>query len=171
MSNAKASREPQILEYGPQRLIGLSRICKTSEDCKNVWADETGFMKRAQEIAAPAGQTPDFGLCRCATGAEMGAFDYAAAVPAPDGADLPEGMIEIVIPAGTYAAFPVAGLSEIGQAWGETGEWLASHPEWQGFCYGNPSGCGCVAHPSFEFYPPGFDERSGLFVYIPLQSA
>jgi len=89
-----------------------------------------------------------------------------AAAPAADGAPVPEGMAEIIIPAGSYAEFPVAGLSDIGQMWGYTGEWLAANPKWKGFCDNNPDGCGCVDSPSFELYPPGFDGTGELFIYV-----
>lgn len=171
MSNNAGSQEPRILDYGPQTLIGLSRICKSPVDCQNVWADENGFMARIAEIQAPAGQPSYFGICRCAKGAEAGAFEYMAAVSAAEGAPVPEGMGEITVPAGSYAEFAVGGLSDIGRAWGYSGEWLTAHPEWKGFCDGNPEGCCCVEHPSFELYPPGFDETKGLFIYVPLRPA
>lgn len=164
MSNNTESCEPRILDYGPKRVIGLGRVCKSSQDCHNVWADEDGFLKRMGET-----QAPYYGICRCAAGAEAGAFEYIAAMSAADDAPVPEGMAEIILPAGTYAEFPAAGLSDIGRVWGYAGEWLAAHPEWQGFCDGNPDGCGCVAHPSFELYPPGFDGSGGLFIYVPLR--
>ena len=169
MSNNVESREPRILDCGPQRLIGISRICATPVDCHNVWADENGFLARVGEIQARAGQTPYYGLCRCAQGAKMGDFEYMAAAPATDGAPVPEGMTEIIVPAGAYAEFPVAGLDDIGPVWGYTGEWLAASREWQGFCDGNPDGCGCVDNPSFELYPPGFDGSGGLFIYVPIR--
>jgi predicted transcriptional regulator YdeE len=167
--NAK-SREPRVLDYGPQRLIGISRICKTSVDCHNVWADESGFLARVGEIEAPAGRIPYYGLCRCATGARDGEFEYAAAMPVPEGVPAMEGMIEIIVPAGTYAEFSVERLHDIGQAWAYSGEWLAANPVWEGFWDGNPNGCGCVANPSFELYPPGFDGTGGLSVYVPIRS-
>jgi len=169
MSNDAEPREPRILDYGPERLIGLARICKMSVECHNVWADENGFLSRAREVQARAGQIPYYGLCRCAAGADKGAFEYMAAMPAADGAPVPEGMSEIIVPAGAYAEFPVAGLNDIGRVWEHTAEWLAAHPEWKGFCDGNPEGCGCTANPSFELYPPGFDGTGGLFIYVPLR--
>jgi predicted transcriptional regulator YdeE len=171
MSSNAESREPRILDYGPQKLIGLGRVVKTSEDCKNVWADQHGFVARMGEAQPSGGQVPYFGICRCAAGAEPGAFEYIAAMPAAAGAPVPEGMAEFTLPAGTYAEFPVAGLADIGRVWGYTAEWLAAHPEWQGFCDGDPDGCGCVEHPAFELYPPGFDESGGLFIYVPLRPA
>lgn len=170
MSNRTGSGEPRILDRVPQRLIGVGRICKSSEDCHNVWADENGFQKRMGEIKAPAGEISYYALCRCAKGAEAGAFEYVAAMPAADDSPVPEGTVEIVVPAGVYAEFPVAGLGDIGRVWGQTGEWLSAHPEWLGFCDGNPDGCGCIEHPAFELYPPGFD-GNGLFIYVPVRAA
>jgi len=164
MSDNTDPTGPRILDYGPARLIGLGRVCKTSEDCIKVWADAHGSM---EEMGGAQG--PYFALCRCAPGAEAGAFEYIAAMPAPDGVSVPEGMAEFVVPAGVYAEFPVTGLSDIGRVWGYTGEWLSAHPEWQGFCDGNPDRCGCVDHLSFELYPPGFDESKGLSIYVPLR--
>ncbi len=170
MSKDAESRKPRILDYGPVRLIGVSRICKSSADCHNVWTDENGFKARLGDLETQAGQIPYYALCRCASGAEHGAFEYIVAMPVADDTLAPEGTIECVIPAGTYAEFSVAGMSDIGQVWGYTGEWLAAHPEWQGYCDGYSEKCGCVEHPSFEFYPPGFD-GGGLFIYIPLRSS
>lgn len=167
MSNHTESHEPRILERDHVRLIGIGRVCKSSADCHAVWAD--GFDKRRAEIEAHADQAGYYAVCRCAKGAEPGAFEYIAAIPAADGAVVPDGMIEVVVPAGTYAEFAVAGLSDIGRVWGYTGEWLSAHPEWKGYCDGNPEGCGCVDHPSFEFYPPGFDGSGELFIYVPVR--
>src|SRR5690242_8011787 len=93
-SNSNAS-EPRILAYGPKRLVGLSRICKSSADCHDVWADENGFQKRAGET-----QPPYYALCRCVVGAEPGAFEYMAASEVADDAPVPDGMSESVVPAG-----------------------------------------------------------------------
>jgi len=169
MSSNTESREPRILQYGPQRLIGVGRVCKTSADCTNVWSDENGFETRISKARRSGGEGPYYGVCRCATGAEAGAFEYMAAMPVAEGAAVPEGMTEIIIPAGTYAEFPVAGLGDIGRVWAYTGEWLSAHPEWKGFCDGNPDGCGCLATPPFELYQPGFNESGGLFIYVPIQ--
>lgn len=163
------SNGPRILDYGPVRLIGVARICKTSADCHNVWADEKGLMARKGEIKAASGELPYYGVCRCVTGAKEGEFEYAAMMPAAEGAPVPEGMMEIVIPAVEYAEFPVAGLNEIGEVWESTREWLSSNLQWQGYCDGDPNGCGCVDTPSFELYPPGFNESSDSYVYIPVQ--
>lgn len=159
--------EPRILDYGPQRLIGISRVCKTSAECHDVWAGENGFQARAEEIRIHD-KPPYFGICRCAQGAEQGAFEYVAATLAADGAPVPEGMIEVILPAAKYAVFPVTELSDIGRAWGYTSEWSAAHPEWNSFCDGNPEGCGCIATPAFEFYPPGFNGGE-LFIYMPIR--
>lgn len=166
-----SSREPRILDYGPQKLIGVARVVKTSEDCKNLWMEAHPSMQRVEETHGLAGKVSYYALCRCAAGAEPGAFEYVAAMPAVDGAPVQEGMAEFAVPAGKYVAFPVAGLGDIGRVWGYTGEWLAAHPEWKGFCDGNPEGCGCIEHPSFELYEPGFDESQGLFIYIPVRPA
>jgi predicted transcriptional regulator YdeE len=162
--------EPRIVEFGPDRLIGVSRVCKTSADCHEAWEGENSFMARAGEIQAREAQTPYYAVCRCAKGAEPGAFEYVAAVPAAEGAPVPEDLVEVVLPAGTYAEFLVAGLGDIGRVWGYTGEWLAAHQEWKGFCDGNPDGCECVDHPSFELYPPGYDGGE-LFIYAPIRAA
>lgn len=36
--------EPRIVEYGPQTLVGMGRVCKTSADCASVWTDEDGEL-------------------------------------------------------------------------------------------------------------------------------
>lgn len=166
MGSSSDLNEPRIVDYGPQRVVGLGRVCRSSEDCHNVWADENGFIKLAGEACGPY-----FGVCRCVAGAEPGAFEYIAAMPAAADAPVPDGLAEYALPAGQYAVFPVEALSEIGRVWGQTAEWLAAHPEWKGYCDGDPDGCGCVERPSFELYPPEFDGTNGLFVYIPVHPA
>lgn len=169
MNNETISREPRIKDLESQRLIGIGRICATSAECHNVWAGENGFQARAGEIQMCDGAAAYYGICRCAQDAEPGAFEYIAAVTAADDARVPDGMIEVTIPAGTYVEFPVAGMNDIGRTWGYIGEWFAANPEWQGFCEGNPDGCGCIAHPSFELYLPGFDETGGLSICVPIR--
>jgi hypothetical protein len=126
-------------------------------------------MARIGEIPIRDGEVPYFGICRCALGAENGEFEYIAAAPASDDAPVPEGMMEVTIPACTYAEFPVSGLSVIGEAWTKAAAWVEANPQWKGFCDGNPEGCGCIATPSFELYPPNFGEDGKLFVYMPIQ--
>lgn len=171
MSNSTKSNEPRIVNYGPFRLVGVGRICKSPSDCHDVWADDKGFMARRKEIQVLDGEIAYYGICRCAVGVEPGAFEYIAAEPAANDAPVPEGMVEVLIPAGTYAEFPVMSLDAIGQAWSQAAEWSTANPEWKGFCDGNPEGCGCIANPSFELYPATFEKDGKLFIYMPIQLA
>lgn len=168
MNAQQESSEPALREVEARRVFGLGRICRTSEDCRNVWMDHHEVTGRSG-VSQPDG--PFFGICRCAAGAEAGAFEYIAAMPAQEGAQAPDGLTEILLPGGMYAVFPVPSLAQIGEAWAFTGRWVAEHAEWQGFCDNGGENCDCVNTPAYEYYPPGFDETKGLSICVPLRRA
>jgi len=166
----QSSSEPRIIEFGPYRVIGVGRVVKGGADCPAVWDGEGGFIARMDEVQPAA----DFlvALARCipgVTGPDGGTFEYIAARPAKPGAAVPKGMIEASISAGTFAVFSVAGIANLGPAWGHAHAWLAAHPEWQTYC--NKDGCDCANHPAFEFYPPGFTMEGEMFIYFPVRRA
>lgn len=157
---------PQLVEFGPYRVIGTRCVSKNENgEFSAMW--EKDFLPRLREIAALPGADFLVGLCRCLPGVTDGSFEYIAAMPAAADAPIPEGMVEAQIAAATYAVFPVAGLANIMQAWGELGPWLESHPEWEGYC--TPAGCDCETHPGFELYPATFSQDGKLFIYLPVR--
>lgn len=163
--------EPQIAEFGPCRVIGMSAAAKTGPDCAGLWHGPQGVIARLGEIEAAAGEghPASFGLCRCLPGVTDGSFEYLAGIMATPASKVPKGMVEAHIPAGRYAVFTVQGLHQIGQAWEASRAWLAAHPEWESFC--SPEQCDCATHPAFEFYPPEFPGSGKLFIYVPIRPA
>ncbi len=81
---------------------------------------------------------------------------------------LPEGMAEIIVPARTYAVFQLPDSATSGER-GDLRR-MVSLPIQIGKAsvMGNPDGCSCIDNPSFELYPPNFQE-DGLFIYIPIR--
>lgn len=130
----------------------------------SVWNDAHSPMK--QRGSTPG---PYCGVCRCAWGAEPGAFDYIAATTADDDSLVLEGMARFVIPVGDYSELACASLSDIGRVWGYAGEWLDAHSRCKSCCDGGPDGRGCIEHPSFELHPPGFGESKRLSICVPLR--
>lgn len=167
-----AATEPQVVEFGPYRVIGMRYVGKNEQgEIPAMWGGETGFVARMGEIKTPAGcPCISFGLCRCLPGATDGSFEYIAALPATPDAPIPAGMVEARIAGGSYVAFPVASLAELMPAWGQLGAWLAAHPEWQAYC-GDPVAktCDCENHPTFELYPAQFATDGKLFIYMPIR--
>lgn len=161
--------EPQVVEFGPYRIIGMRYAGKNENgEIPALWDREGGFIARMGEIKTPpANAGVCFGLCRCLPGVTDGSFEYIAALPAAADAPVPDGMVEARIAAGAYAAFPVPSLAGLMEAWNTTGAWMAAHPEWEACC--GPGGCDCANHPCFELYPPGFDGQGGLFIYVPVR--
>ncbi len=159
------SSEPRIIEFGPYRVIGLGRVVKGGADCPAVWDGEGGFIARMDEVQPGA----DFlvGICRCVPGATDGSFEYIAARPAKPGAPVPKDMVEVPIPAGAFAVFSVAGIANLGPAWGQAHARLAALPGWQTYC--NEDGCDCANHPAFELYPPDFTMEGEMFLYFPVR--
>lgn len=169
--SSDVSTEPQIIEFGPYRVIGMRYAGKNEnmEIKTTLWEGETGFLKRCSEIQTPADCDIAFGICRCLPGVTDGSFEYIAAVPAAADADIPEGMVEAHIAACRYVVFAAASLDELGQTWDAIGPWFAEHPEWASFC--NETKCDCATHPGFEFYPPEFGINGRLFLYVPIRPA
>lgn len=167
--------EPEIIKFGPYRVIGLSCASKNENgEFGALWGAEDGFIARMGEVMPPsaeacsgAGCHSAFGLCRCLPGVTDGSFEYIAAAPAAAEAPIPAGMIEAQIPAGTYAVFTVPSLNEVGDIWGAAMTWLGEQANWRGFC--DETVCDCAHHPSFELSPPDFGENGKLFIYLPLQ--
>ncbi|HOF87458.1 MAG TPA: GyrI-like domain-containing protein [Armatimonadota bacterium] len=167
-----SSIEPRIVEFGPYRVIGMRCVGNNARnEFADLWGASGGFLSRMHEVARPEGAAGiAFGLCRCVPGVTDGTFEYIAAAPAAADAAVPDGMIAALIAAGTYAAFPVAALSELMAAWGAVGPWLAAHPEWQAYCgYPSAQDCDCAHHPAFELYPETFATDGRLSVYVPIR--
>jgi predicted transcriptional regulator YdeE len=174
---SQTAPEAKIVQFGPCRAIGLSYVGKyDNEKITALWDGPACIFTRIGEIPQPpveksgemAGH-PMFGLCRCVAGAADGCFEYIAAAVASAEAPVPEGMVEVSIPACSYAVFEVPSLEETMAAWEAVPGWHAAHPEWKGFC--GPDGCDCAGHPSFELYPPDFCPTGRFYLYVPVKPA
>lgn len=142
------------------RLFGISvrtSMSKASEDCPHLW--EKVFAPRMPEISGekPGGyHGPSYGI---AVMIDEQHFDYWAAMPAPEGLTLPDGMRQIEIPAGCYAGCALSVLSQLGEAytylyevWPKTSREYALN----------------MQAPCFECYDRRFCESGALEVYIPV---
>lgn len=158
--------EPELREFGPVRAIGMSY--KGQNKNNEVPALWERFFPRFGEINPPKDLALSFGICRCIPGKTDGTFEYIAARSASPEALVPSGMMEVQIPHGTYAIFPVRNLSEIFQAWNATPGWFSAHPEWQAYC-GPGVTCECATHPCFELYPPEFNGTNSFSLLIPVR--
>jgi predicted transcriptional regulator YdeE len=165
---SQLSLEPQIIEFGPYRVIGIARVAKGGPDCKAAWDAPDGFLAHMDEITTEC-EGFSVGICRCLPGVTDGSFEYIAARPVQLQATIPDGMAEVQLGGGTYLVFPVASLTEISQAWPYAISWLESHPEWTPFC--GKEGCDCAHYPSFELYPPEFDGNGPLYLYFPVRKS
>lgn len=155
----------QVVEFGPYRVLGMRYAGNSAQgECAALW--EKGLMPRVGEIATPAGCDMSFGICRCLPGATDGSFEYIAGLPATAEASLPAGMVELIIPADTYAVFPVASLAELGGQWHAAFETLNVHSDWQAYC--RPGYCDCAHHPAFELYTADFATTGRLSLYLPV---
>ena len=142
------------------RLFGISvrtDMSKAPVDGHHLW--EKVFAPRMHEIS---GKKPDeyhgpsYGI---AVMIDEQYFDYWAAMPAPEGLPLPEGMRQIELPAGLYAGCEVSSLAQLGEAycylyeaWPKTVKEYALN----------------MQAPSFEYYDQRFCESGALEVYVPV---
>ena len=155
----------QIVEFGPVRAIGMAmRGLPGKSDFAGFW--QKGFGSRMGEIQHPKGCMM-FGVCRCIPGATDGTFEYVAMMEATADAPVPAGMVEIVLPRCTYAAFAVESYAKFHEAWVGSREALLGQKEWKKFC--GPDGCECATHPAFEYYPPDSYKTGKAWVYKPVR--
>lgn len=164
--------EPQVVEFGPFRAVGLNYKGKNeNNEIPGLWGGDKGIIARSSEIKIDTA-APDvaFGICRCIPGVTDGSFEYIAGLPAEAGSPVPDGMVEAPLAGGTYVKFTVRNLSEIREAWNATGAWFEAHPEWAMYCGPTAGGkCDCATHPCFELYPPGFNDEKEFYLYVPVQ--
>lgn len=162
---SQEARPFEIIGFGPFRIIGISYTGKSeNREIQELW--DRKFLPRLEEIQKPSAYA-GFGVCRCVPGLTDGTFEYIAAIEAGANSPVPEGMMELEIPRGDYAVFPVPNLSEIKQGWQSAAQAVAAAREWEAYC--GPAGCECATHPCFEYYPPDFKGDGPLFVYMPVR--
>lgn len=126
---------------GALRLVGCGWTGSDTNEIPKLWDEQ--FMPRVNKLVP--GDGVFYGFCDMRPGLPEGAFYYLAAAEQPEGAPVPEGMEEVVVPESDYAVFdhsgPLEKLSEsYERAFGEMGaEGVAQD----------------VRH-SFELYPSDF---------------
>ncbi len=168
MTDQAAPFETSIIEFGPQRIMGISLITANENgEVPALWGSEGGFSTRMDEVQQPKGGAPCFGVCRDVPGITDGRFEYIAAVGASADAILPEGMVELSLPKAQYLSITVPGLEHISAAWNYISRWCAEHPEWRGYC--DQSGCECTEYPAFEYYTSEFMTTNRFYVYVPIR--
>ena len=104
-----------VLQYQQVRLVGVSihtTLHKAPVDCPRLWSDV--FAHRMPELSGKAQnayQGPSYGVS-VFTDHKGLAFNYWAAMEAPDIAEPPMGMSEVILPGGLYACcrIPAPGM-------------------------------------------------------------
>ncbi|MFQ5595889.1 MAG: WYL domain-containing protein, partial [Anaerolineae bacterium] len=126
-----------------------------SDEIPELWG---AFMQRMGELKHVVNPTTAYGVCDNFD-ESTGEFDYIAAYEVDSGADVPEGMVSVDLPAQTYAVFTCT-LPTIGDTFQSIyQEWLPQ------------SGYQRAPGPEFELYDEHFDPNnpvSELYVYIPV---
>ncbi len=143
------------VELPAMRVIGMQTLGKPADPAfADLWTNK--LMPRIKEIARPA-ETIGFGICRMTENREI---EYTAAFQALSDAQVPEGMIEMNIPAGVYLTKTVPSLKDIHAAWAE------GMQEFRQQTGGGPKE---DLFPPFELYPADFPMGSEkLYIYFPL---
>lgn len=153
-------------DFGPVRVIGFSYSGPNDQgQIPKFWES---VIPRFHEIPMTE-NAASFGICRCIEGAPAGQFEYIAGAAAQQGVPVPEGLVEVLLPAGPYLVKRIESLSEIHTAWESLMGEIKLHSEWQPYC--GPDGCDCATAPCFELYPPDFPQNPELFIYVPVKSA
>lgn len=140
--------------------IGIhTTMSKASVDCPDLW--KRVFVPRMLEISGKGPceyHGPLYGISQM-TDPQTGSFAYWAAMPASEGAALPEGMREIDLPAGLYAGCALPSLETLGEAYAFL---YTAWPQSQNAYALN------MQAPCFEYYDSDFCTSGKLQVYVPV---
>lgn len=148
------TQRPQMRLYGiPVR----TSMAEAATDCSHLW--EKVFAPRMHEISGKKPceyHGPSYGI---SVMIDASHFEYWAAMPAPEGLPLPQGMRQIEIPAGFYAGCVLSGLAQLGEAYTYLCEaWPKTTKEY----------ALNMQAPCFEHYDQTYCESGALAVYAPL---
>lgn len=151
-----------LLHHHSVRLVGVNintNLHQAPIDCPRLWNDV--FTPRMPELSGKAPhlyQGPSYGVS-VFTDHQGLAFDYWAAMEAPEVAVPPTGMSEVILPGGLYACcrIPAAGMLReaydyMYDEWPNTAEGLAV----------------LVDSPCFERYDSRFFQSGTHDVYVPV---
>jgi AraC family transcriptional regulator len=151
-SSEKVTLAPPVVEDRPAlRIAGLGSYFtfKTMDTIPHIWQRFGPYLPDLRIDGPP----PAFGVCgRMPEGTE--GFDYFAGAALPKGRELPPGLTEMTLPAGTYARFRHEGhISKIRATCGavyDTGlPALGREPDTTWFSF-------------IEYYGPDFEPSTGL---------
>jgi AraC family transcriptional regulator len=123
-TNSNVRLEPRFEERGAFRLAGFSRVLTFDQvgEIPQLWQKFDG------KWGAIPGQVglEGYGVCYVPPDGNPGCFGYLAAVEVAADAEIPEGMVEMTIPAHRYAVVPHTGhVSQFGDTIRAlTEEWL-----------------------------------------------
>jgi AraC family transcriptional regulator len=137
------------LETHPERLIAGPSQRYDMQTRARIPAQWAAYNEAEVRVASPAPEDY-YGVAYGFT-PTTGDFDYLCGQEIARRATLPEGFAKVTLPAGRWARFVTKGhISTMQSAWGEV------YNHWSG-----QPGCGPVAGPSVEYYPPEFDGMTG----------
>lgn len=149
--------EPKIVSRPAFKVVGLKvRGTAGGDQIKALWGN---FMTRVQEIKYPVGDNVTYGV---STGFdhETNEFDYIACMAVELVEEVPQGMVSLDIPQGTFAVFTTT-LPNMVEAYDYAyNTWLPN------------SGYERHEAPDFEEYGPDFDGQdpnSEFQFYVPLK--
>ena len=154
--------KPVLVELPAFHVVGLSGrfTPETTKDIPQLWAKFGPRMMHVPGLRKPG---TSYGLCVADPQGEKGppALEYTAAVEVASLTHVPEGMVGMTVPAGTYAVFTHTGpIDGIGKTWDSIySSWLPS------------SGLQKRSAPEFEKYDERWDvrTRSGpVDIHIPV---
>ncbi len=162
--------EYRIETYPAMRIIGFA-IQTTSTDGQNskeIPAFWQAYMQDQLGAKVAGKKRPDVELGVCTTMDEDGTFRYIIGFETDDETEVPEGMVDYVIPEATYAIFttPPAGQEDFTDS--IQGTWNKVFSEWF-----PTSGYEQACAPDFEWYDQRCwpDEGKQIDIYIPVQPA
>lgn len=148
-----------IVDRPAETLAGLkvaTDMERASIDCPKLW--EKDFGPRMCEFKLE-GEPRSYGVS-CVTDLKTGAFDYWAAMPIADPADIPPGMATVDLPAGPYAECAIPSLEALSEAYTYIySRWLPQQPGYEA----------ANEHPSYELYMDDFMETGRLILYFPVR--
>ncbi len=153
--------EPKIVDLPNITLVGLP--CVSNNEHQEIPHTWDVFNARCGEIQHVAEHSPAYGVCNMLPDAEPGVFEYTPSFAVNQAKDLPEGMVERLIPAGRYAVFVHIGLLE-----GLKNTYEYIYQIWL-----PQSGFQLTGGPDFELYNEEWrlgSPDSRFYIYIPIQA-
>ena len=149
--------EPKIVTKPAFKVVGMKYHGKRGGDeIKDLWG---AFMGRMHEIIYSIGDQVSYGVSTNFDN-ETKVFDYIACIPVELIEEVPQGMVSLDVPQGTFALFTTT---------------LPTMMETYDYAYHTwlpQSGYAKADQPDYEEYGPSFDPadpNSEFLFYIPLQ--